>query len=166
MEETWEKINFTQPDVIPRIWKYFDFVPGLQPPFRFTAPAPSVTYSISKAYEGDLEDLRNAERDLNVKTLAAFRKCTETEQFLFAIDWFHQGFRFWPHRAFDASNLNAWRVPIFPNGDYYIFLTGAFSFGIFGHPWGEWICVFGQPLLDAFALDMPLLFTEIVRENR
>ena len=41
------------------------------------------------------------------------------------------------------------RQPVFPDGDYSIFLATDLRLGTFGHPWEETLCVFGQPLLDS-----------------
>lgn len=145
------EFNF-RPSVYPKDW------PGIR------EPAPSITYSISVIYKA-LSRPKALERDLNAKTLAALRRCVGPEQSLYVLDWQHICYTFYPHEFSDADELKAWKVPVLPNGDYYIFLAGDFRFGLFGHPWEQTICVFGQVLLDAFALDMPLIFTEIVREN-
>jgi hypothetical protein len=42
-----------------------------------------------------------------------------------------------------------WPVPVFPHGDYYIFLEEGMTMGTFGHPWEKTLCVFGQDLIDA-----------------
>ena len=80
-------------------------------------------------------------------------------------------YRFWSKRACGAltflfhalsmttsHNLNAaahaetfdaeWPVPVFPNGDYYIFARPDFSTGTFGHPWEKTLCVFGSELVQ------------------
>lgn len=141
----------------------FDKVYGLVTLPGAAKPLPSVVYSIVEAYSGDF---RFFERDLNAKTLTAFRRCVTPERFVYAIDVQHEDYRFYPHRSFNSDDREAWRVPVLPDGDYFVFLAEDLSFGTFGHPWEQTMCVWGQPLLDAFALDMPLLFTEIVRENR
>lgn len=136
----------------------FGFHPSVEDFPGIYEPSPSITYSLHMKWNF-------YERDTNMKTLAAFRRCCSKQQRLYALNWHHACYWLWPHRPFDSDNPASWHVPVEPNGDY-IFLAEDASFGIFGHPWEETMCVWGQPLLDAFALDMPLLFTEIVRENR
>lgn len=97
--------------------------------------------------------------DLSQKSLAAFQRCTAKSQRLYALDWQHEGYWFYPHGNYPDKGL----IPVFPDGDYYIFLAEDFSFGTFGHPWEESLCIFGQPLLNAFAQDPPLLFHDIIR---
>jgi Protein of unknown function (DUF2716) len=128
-------------------------------------PHPSITYDIGHIYGLSETQAAALETDLNRKTLAAFQVCTRPDQRLYALDWQHACYWFYPHRPFDAENLAAWRVPVLPNGDYYIFLAEDFSFGMFGHPWEQTLCLFGQPLLDAFVPSQPFLFTQIVRVN-
>jgi hypothetical protein len=57
-----------------------------------------------------------------------------------------------------------WRVGL-PDGDYAIFLAEDFSFGFFGHPWEATICIFGEPLLEAFQKYPPRLFEKVVRKD-
>jgi hypothetical protein len=142
-----------RPNVSPESW------PGIH------EPHPSVTYAIGHIYTGDEVKATRLEEDLARKTLAAFRVCTRTNQRLYALDWQHYCYWFYPHRSFTADDLESWSVPILPNGDYFIFLNEDFSFGIFGHPWEQTMCVFGQRLLDAFAQEQPLLFRRVVRVN-
>jgi hypothetical protein len=47
-----------------------------------------------------------------------------------------------------------WPVEIFPDGDYYVFLSEDMTVGTFGHPWEQTLCVFGDPLLSTL---VPLL---------
>jgi hypothetical protein len=124
-------------------------------------PSPSVTYDIHHIYgHGDLIAIQ-LENDLNQNTLAALRSCTQPHQRLYALDWQHPCYWFYPHREFD--HLDQWRVPVLPNGDYYIFLAEDFSFGIFGHPWEQTMCIFGQSLLNAFSQHTPALFSHRIR---
>ncbi|MET4613081.1 hypothetical protein ABIC28_004081 [Rhodococcus sp. PvR044] len=62
------------------------------------------------------------------------------------LDWQHPGY------SFDAGTHAAtpdaeWRVPVYPNGDYYIFAREGFAEGTFGHPWEQTLCVFGERLV-------------------
>jgi hypothetical protein len=87
------------------------------------------------------------------------------DQWIYALDWQHPGYRFYPHRPFSLNRLGEWPIPILPNGDYHIFLEQDFNFGVFGHPWEETICVLGEKLLSILEQNKPRLFTEIVRKN-
>jgi hypothetical protein len=40
-------------------------------------------------------------------------------------------------------------VEVFPDGDYYIFLTEDMSVGRFGHPWRQTLCIFGTGLVES-----------------
>ncbi|GAB3774366.1 hypothetical protein GCM10027600_36810 [Nocardioides ginsengisegetis] len=37
-------------------------------------------------------------------------------------------------------------MPVYPDGDYYAFLTSDFTEGTFGHPWEKTLCVIGEGL--------------------
>eukprot|EP01133_Synstelium_polycarpum_P023417 gene23417-28073_t len=47
-----------------------------------------------------------------------------------------------------AKELAEWRVPVYPNGDYYIFSRDDFTEGTFGHPWERTLCVFGERMVE------------------
>jgi hypothetical protein len=64
---------------------------------------------------------------------------------LIVLDWQHPAYRFRP--ADQALTWRAeWRVPVYPDGDYYAFLTNDFTEGTFGHPWENTLCVIGERL--------------------
>ncbi|MBY6352357.1 DUF2716 domain-containing protein [Rhodococcoides corynebacterioides] len=72
---------------------------------------------------------------------------------LVVLDWQHPGYRLdlAAHTtAYDAT----WRVPVYPNGDYYTFALPDFSEGTFGHPWEQSLCVFGPRLVDTLAVTL------------
>ena len=79
------------------------------------------------------------------------------------LDWQHPCYLFEPHGEFSFNSEDDWPVPAIPNGDYHIFLSRGMDLGVFGHPWEQTMCVFGQSLLEAFTSDPPELFTKRVR---
>jgi hypothetical protein len=166
----WDELPY-QADECASAWQYLSADLAFRPSVSsehwpsIHEPYPSITYAIGHIFNADGAEATRLEEDLAQKTLAAFRRCTYAHQWLYALDWQHACYRFYPHQPFLAHNLEAWSVSVLPNGDYSIFLAQDFSFGIFGHPWEKTMCVFGQGLLDAFAQDQPLLFTRIVRRN-
>jgi hypothetical protein len=115
-------------------------------------PTPSATYSLADGFQRvrDRNELLANGSELNVAMLDAFRSCTAEEEQLYVLDWQHPCFRFQPHREFPSAEWSQWETPVFPDGDYYIFLQQSFEFGTFGHPWEQSLCVFGQRLLEAF----------------
>jgi len=167
MDGAWEILTETEMDTAwDRFYAEFNFRPSGHPQDwpSIKEPTPSATYSISSFY-GAMSNPRVLEKDLNVKTLEALRICVEPERRLYALDWQHNCYWLYPHRRFDAHRSRAWKVPVLPNGDYYIFIAEDFSFGLFGHPWEQTICVFGQALLNALAQNMPLHFAKPVRRD-
>jgi hypothetical protein len=149
-----------------QIWNDFDsrfrFRPSMKRFPGFTEPLDSVTYSIAGAY-GDGTRYQEASLDLGAKLVAALRRCVPRDEFVFALDWQHPSYKFWPHRPFQFESEADWPVPALPNGDYYCFVSRDFSLGTLGHPWEMTICVFGKPLIAAFESDRPDLFKRPVR---
>jgi Protein of unknown function (DUF2716) len=99
-------------------------------------PSPSVVFDISTLPS-------EKETKVGELFLTAFRSVVTSDDELAFLDWQHQTFRFNPHDARIGSDL-----PVLPDGDYYIIVTSDLSYGTFGHPWQESLCVFGEPLLS------------------
>ncbi len=128
-----------------------------------TEPSPSITYSVSSLYN-DEAILDARVNDIHRKALTVFRLCVEAETPLYVLDWQHPAYLFYPHASFDPDDLDEWRIPVFPDGDYLIFIAQDFSFGTFGHPWEQTICVFGEQLINAFEQNLPYAFEEVRRK--
>lgn len=122
----------------------------------FRTPTPSITWDISPIYLRSGEEFARLEEDLARKALTAFRLCTPPGEDLYALDWNHPCYFLDPHGVV-AEVGEPWAIPIVPNGDHYVFLASDFRFGVIGDCVEQTICVFGQPLLNAFAKDTPLV---------
>lgn len=138
-----------------RFYNEFQFRPSVRadlwPGIR--EPSPSITYSIS--------DRSTFVDDLDTQALAVFRGVVEREARMYILDWQHTCFWFYPHR----SGIEQFEISVFPDGDYHIFLAEDFSFGMFGHPWEETVCVFGERLLRAMEQHRPHLLTSVLRRD-
>ena len=55
-------------------------------------------------------------------------------------------------------------MPVYPDGDYFAFLSEDFSEGTFGHPWEKTICVLGERLVRSFGRSLET-WLPIKREN-
>jgi len=129
-------------------------------------PAPSETYSISQVYDGDESHYAKLNAELQRWGLNAFQELLPLESdWLNVLDWQHPCYRFYPHIPFELDEFDEWTIPILPNGDYYIFLEQEFTWGIFGHPWEQTMCIFGSPLLEILKKSRPELLTKLVRKN-
>jgi hypothetical protein len=135
----YDKLGFW-PSTYPNAW------PG------FREPEPSLTWDLSSgdadrsSAEFRLGPDAVKEDDVAKLALQALRDCVQPDEWVWALHWQHQSFRFWPHRMDDAGR---WPVPVFPRGDYHLFLAQDFRFGTLGHPWERSLCVFGKELVDA-----------------
>ncbi len=165
---TWIKLTNSQTDdAWSEFYDKYKFRPSVDPREfpGIEEPVPSVTYSYSRNQKADEESSFLFEQDLTRRVLVAFREIVAPGDSLLALDWQHQCYSVDPH-AIEPSELAAnWLIPVLPDGDYSIFLTKHFDVGIFGHPWEETICVFGQPLIAALELLHPLSFTDVIRKN-
>jgi Protein of unknown function (DUF2716) len=111
-------------------------------------PTPSVTFDLSLISDGPQ---RGAAYDaVNAEALRAFVSTVADDEELLALDWQHPAYRFSPSRQ-ALTWRPEWEVPVYPDGDYFVFLTSDLSLGTFGHPWEQTLCVFGRPLVDSLA---------------
>ncbi|GGM57613.1 hypothetical protein GCM10012275_30980 [Longimycelium tulufanense] len=127
----------------------------------FAEPKPSVTWDLAEPQPsgGAARDL-----DVNLLGLVALRECVEPDEWVYALSWPSQSYRFWPHRM---SSGDLWALPVFPDGEYCVFLTQSFECGALGHPWEKTLCVFGEPLVDAFErYTVEILGTVLRRDGR
>ena len=145
-----------------RFYAEFDFRPSVHsrdfPGIK--EPRPSVTYALPRVDGQPRMPTAEESDDLDAAMLAAFRACTPLGMRIYALDWQHPSYFFDPHADFEE-----WAVPVVPNGDYYIFLSQSFSWGVFGHPWEWTMCVFGEPLLAALERRRPRLFGTPIRRK-
>lgn len=122
----------------------FRFRAGVSPEAwpAIAEPIPSVTFDLSGIEDGPR---RGAAYDaVNAEALRAFVWGLPDAE-LIVLDWQHPAYRFRP--ASQALTWRPkWRVPVYPDGDYYAFLTEDFSEGTFGHPWEQTLCVIGELL--------------------
>ena len=145
-------------DEYNRLWDNFEdrfgFNPGVAPETwpAIREPTPSVTIDLSPIFAADRPRFAAGQQAVNSLTLRALTwTFADTERFV-ALDWQHPGYLFSAHRH--AVSGEPWRITPFPDGDYYIFLTEDFRSGIFGHPWEQTLCIFGELLIAA--LEPPL----------
>lgn len=69
---------------------------------------------------------------------------------LSTLDWQHLAYRFVPANQALTWQVE-WKIPIYPDGDYFAFLSEDYAEGTFGHPWEQTICVMGERLIDSLA---------------
>lgn len=72
---------------------------------------------------------------INAEALRCFVIDWNDDPNFVVLDWQHPGYTFDAEAHAAAKELAEWRVPIYPNGDYYIFSRDDFTEGTFGHPW-------------------------------
>ena len=149
----WDGEAWAQVRGYEEYWTPFDdrfhFRPGMDPATwpAITEPEGSVTFDLAPIFASGDPGFESGERRLNRETLEAFPEAFPNGTRLVALDWQHPAYWFWPHRH--LANPEPWRLPPFPNGDYFIFLTEELSQGTFGHPWEQTFCVFGDDLVRA-----------------
>jgi hypothetical protein len=69
------------------------------------------------------------------------------------LDWQHQTYRFRP-AAQALTWRGQWALPVYPDGDYFAFMTPDMTEGTFGHPWEQTLCVIGQRLVGTLGASL------------
>jgi hypothetical protein len=144
--------------------------PGLIEPF------PSITYNIHKYLNREENFVNSVNQELQEYFKRYFQRLVQEDDWIIALNWQHECYRFYPHIPFDLEQWDEttsgiiqhnsnWPVPILPMGDYHIFLEKNFQFGVFGHPWQRTICIFGERLLTELKNNKPACFDKVLRTN-
>ena len=148
----WDNDAWQQIQDYEQFWAPFDdrfrFRAGINPDAwpAIKEPSGSVTFDLGPVFER--ADGFSADEDaLNDQVLSAMTAVFPADVPLVALDWQHPSYWFWPHRQ--AADGEPWRIPPFPDGDYYAIITQDLEQGTFGHPWEQTICVFGSDLTEA-----------------
>ncbi|MCG7406526.1 DUF2716 domain-containing protein [Paenibacillus sp. ACRRX] len=145
-------------DEYRRVWDRFyidfSFKPTVYPKDwpTFTVNSPFVTFEIKKIYHD--EDIDEFEEFC----ASSLRTCLEPEEYIYALDWQHESFYYSPYLQ-DTYQ----RISFYPDGDYSLFLSNDFSFGLLGHPWERSITIFGEQLIEQFIKHKPKLLEGIIR---
>lgn len=110
-------------------------------------PTPSITFDLTVT--ADIAGAWRRRFDaVNAEALCCFVSEFPDDPMFAVLDWQHAGYRL--DAAVHAAACDTeWQVPVYPNGDYYIFLRDDLSEGTFGHPWEQTLCVFGERLLGS-----------------
>jgi hypothetical protein len=142
----------------------FNFRPGMRSWPAIDDPQPSVTIELGPIFAGGRAQFAAGAAAINSLAVAALVRVLDHDTSVVVLDWQHQTYRFWPH-LFACLPDQQWPTTVFPNGDYYIFLTEDMRTGTFGHPWEQTLCVFGEPLVSAL---VPMLasWLPLKRSNR
>lgn len=106
----------------------------------FREPAGSITWSVSSAFV----DLERSESLVAGMLLAALDEVRGDDEYVYALDWQHPSYRFFPESVRPPSHVDSWPVPALPDGDYFLFLARDLRFGWLSHPWEQSVCVCGE----------------------
>ncbi|MCG6142745.1 MULTISPECIES: DUF2716 domain-containing protein [Leptospira] len=117
---------------------------------------PQLKLDLSECYH---ETFNNTEFENIASDL--FKNITKPNERMYALDWQHESYDFDPRNIMDRNDkYDEWLIPIFPNGDYYIFITKDFNNLWFGHPWEQTITLVGNDLIK-FSNKIISKFSEI-----
>ena len=127
--------------------KFGELRPGVNPESwpAVVESVPSVTFDLDVSEPATWATQMDA---VNAEALRCFvTKFTDDPDWI-VLNWRHPGY------ALDVgvhalTPDTEWRVPVHPDGDYYIFTRPDLSEGTFGHPWEQTLCVFGPRLVGS-----------------
>ena len=142
--ENWKKLNSIEYD---SVWDKFEekyqFRPSVSEFPGITNKFPQLKFDIEKCYD----DIFKNEKIENI-ALDLFKKITKPNERMYALDWQHESYDFDPRFIIDKDEIfDEWIIPIFRNGDYYIFVTKDFKKLWFGHPWEQTITLVGEEII-------------------
>ncbi len=129
----------------------FDRSKGLQSPV-IQDPTPSVTFDLGLLVDGP--NRASAVAAIEAEALRCFISALPEVETMFVLDWQHLAFEFRPKVEaldMDPKDFVNGYPGVYPNGDYYAYLTPDFTEGTFGHPWEPSLCVIGPRMIDSLA---------------
>lgn len=128
----------------------FGFTPGIDARSwpAIAEPIPSVVFDLGAAPAATPGAWAARVDAINAEALRCFVTDWNDDPNFVVLDWQHPGYTFDAEAHAAAKELAEWRVPVYPNGDYYIFSRDDFTEGTFGHPWERTLCVFGERMVE------------------
>ena len=138
-----------------------------------TEPVPSVTVDLAPIFSSERAQFAAATVAVDALALLAMTRVFAPAERLLVLDWQHPDWWFRPHVQAVHDNMQhqsgwyqphqeavrdsqGWPVTVFPDGDYYAFLSEDMTAGTFGDPWGQTLSIFGKlapvlaPMLTAW----------------
>ncbi len=169
MTAAWQELDEGEYDSVwNRFERDFVFKPSVRPEHwpGIAEPSQSETYGLSGFLDRDKSHYASLNAEIQGWALDAFRRLLPSESdYLYALDWQHSCYTFFPHVSFELDEFGDWTIPILPDGDYHIFLEREFKWGIFGHPWEQTLCVFGEQLLAILRENRPGVLSSLLRTD-
>ncbi|GAK38997.1 DUF2716 domain-containing protein [Paenibacillus urinalis] len=156
--ENWIPLTDEQYRIVwDKFYEVFNFNPSTRSKDwpSYTLPNPYITYKITEHKDSDIDDLEE-------KCINALKAITEQDEYVFALDWQHESFLYYPHLEKESAK---WKMPFYPDGDYYFYLHNEFKWGYLGHPWEQTITIFGAELLQQFEINFPSILGKVVRQS-
>ena len=168
----WTEIGFYRPAeklVYDVLWDRFDEKFAFRPSGGRLArvirdPSPSVTFDLSRWHSGPERAISAA--SVQAETIEVLVSNFPEIEVFYVLDWKHPAYELRPAIEFAESepfDLSSNYPSVYPNGDYYAYLTPDFGQGTFGNPWEPSLCVFGEQMIESLgrslATWMPVLRT-------
>lgn len=130
-----------------RIEKEYKFYPSANKKDNtFLFNTENICYKLNSCWSSKQEEIVN---DI-------FKRISNDD--LYALDWQHDCFEYNPNENIELGyhyydqdrEVQVYFPSYYPNGDYHIFLSKDWSYGLFGHPWRNEIYIFGKELINEF----------------
>lgn len=126
-------------------------------------PAESVTLDLTQVFDGSPARFAAGAAAIDAAACRAFVWLLGNDD-LIAMDWQHPSYHYSP--AKHALSELGLRVPVFPDGDYYIHAPLDFRWGTFGHPWQQTLCVWGDELTATLGSELSTWLPVLRRGGR
>lgn len=130
-----------------RIEKEYNFYPSEYKKINtFEFNIENICYQLNSYWSAEQEKIVN---DI-------FKKISNDD--LYALDWNHEFFEYNPNENIELGyhyhdndrDVEVYFPSYYPDGDFHMFLSKDWSYGIFGHPWRNEIYVFGKKIINEF----------------
>ena len=135
---------------------------------EWSGKLPSLTFSIEHIYRSSNHVMLI--KDLQMNFLHKFQTLLAADQFIYALDYHHDSYSFYPHMPFslmcfdgvDHKPIDEWLVSLLPNGDDCYYVEPGFTWGLVGDRVNHTITIYGVDLIDKVKESPPALFGDPV----
>ena len=174
LPKPWKILSEAECDYVwDKVHAEFQFRPGNDSqirPFVFKTPVDAYDISDSPLWRDD--DVANE------IIRAGFAGCMQNDDYMYALDWQHTGFRYNPlitdaldypvfveDNRYAGGGYNVYFPPFYPDGDYHFFIGRDFTWGYLTHPWLKQAFIFGRQLMAYFSASAEKLGFRKLPEN-
>jgi hypothetical protein len=137
---------------------------------RFNEPESSITIDLrpllkirrkgKRVNQSDVRRANSIEPKMRQKVLTVLQDICGPGERVYALDWYHEAFWFYPNAEVVPS---LWLIPVTPRGEYYMYVSEDLEFGLLGDLKHQTLCIWHYDFAQAIFEAQPYMNLPIIR---